>query len=33
MCDGRSLSREESLEFCGLARVDLDALNFEYASF
>ena len=33
MRDGSSLSHEESLEFCGLARVNLDALNFEHASF
>ena len=33
MHDGKSISHEESLRFCGLARVHLDALSFEHASF
>lgn len=32
MRDGKSVSHEESLRFCGLARVHLDALSFEHAS-
>lgn len=32
MTDGRSLCHDESLRFCGIARVDLDTLNFENAS-
>lgn len=33
MHDGSSLSHEASLKFCCLARVELDALNFEHALF